>query len=100
MLFSGERIDAAEALRLGLVNRVVPASELQGVVDKLARTIAGNAPLSVTGMKLIANNVLRDPADRDMAAVLQAVATCFDSADYTEGRTAFMQKRAPVFQGR
>ena len=43
---------------------------------------------------------LRDPADRAMAAVDQAVATCFDSEDYREGRTAFMEKRAPKFQGR
>ncbi|MGI4953882.1 MAG: enoyl-CoA hydratase [Janthinobacterium lividum] len=99
LLFSGDRIDAAEALRLKLVNRVVPAAELEATVDKLARTIAGNAPLSVTGMKLISNNVLLDPAQRDMAAVDQAVLICFDSADYTEGRTAFMEKRKPAFRG-
>ena len=100
MLFSGERIDAAEAQRIGLVNRVVPADGLDAAVDKLARTIAGNAPLSVRGMKLIVNHTQRDPADRDMDAVHAAVATCFDSADYTEGRTAFMEKRRAAFQGR
>ena len=100
MLFSGERIDAAEAQRIGLVNRVVPADALEDTVAALARTIAGNAPLSVSGMKLIVNNTQRDPADRDMDAVAATIATCFDSADYTEGRTAFMQKRRPVFQGR
>jgi enoyl-CoA hydratase/carnithine racemase len=51
-------------------------------------------------MKLIVNNTVRDPADRDMAAVQAAIATCFDSADYTEGRTAFMEKRKPAFTGR
>ena len=100
MLFTGDRIDAAEALRLRLVNRVVPAAELSATVDKIARTIAGNAPLSTTGMKLISNNVLLDPAERDMGAVDQAVLTCFDSVDYTEGRTAFMEKRKPNFQGK
>ncbi len=100
MLFTGDRIDAAEALRLKLVNRVVPVAELSAAVDKIARTIAGNAPLSTTGMKLISNNVLLDPAERDMAAVDQAVLTCFDSVDYTEGRTAFMEKRKPNFQGK
>ena len=100
LLFTGDRIDAAEALRLKLVNRVVPAAELSATVDKIARTIAGNAPLSTTGMKLISNNVLLDPADRDMEAVDRAVLTCFDSVDYTEGRTAFMEKRKPNFQGK
>ena len=100
MLFTGDRIDAAEALRLKLVNRVVPAAELSAAVDKIARTIAGNAPLSTRGMKIISNNVLLDQAERDMGAVDQAVLTCFDSADYTEGRTAFMEKRKPNFQGK
>ena len=75
-------------------------NRIAATVDKLARTIANNAPLSVRGMKLVVNTVLRDPDERDMAAVHQAVAACFDSADYTEGRTAFMEKRKPVFQGR
>lgn len=100
MLFSGERISAAEALRIGLVNRVVPGPELDDIVTGLARSIAGNAPLSVRGMKLVVEQALRDPADRDMAAVDQAVATCFDSTDYREGRTAFMEKRTPAFKGR
>ncbi len=99
ILFTGERFGAREAERIGLVNQVVPDAELDAAVDKLARTIAGNAPLSVHGMKFILGQTQRDPADRDMDGVLQAVATCFDSADYTEGRTAFMEKRKPQFQG-
>ena len=100
LLFSAGRIKAAEALRIGLVNQVVPDAELAGAVDILARTIAGNAPLSVRGMKRVVNELMRDPADRDMAAVHGVVAACFDSQDYREGRTAFMEKRPPAFQGR
>lgn len=99
LLFTGERIDAHEAARIGLVNQVVPAAALEDTVAALARTIAANAPLSITGMKLILRQATLDPADRDVDAVARAVAACFDSADYTEGRTAFMEKRKPVFRG-
>ena len=100
MLLTGDRLGAAEAERIGLVNQTVPDAELDSTVDKLARTIAGNAPLSVKGMKFILAQTLKDPAERDMDGVRTAIDTCFDSADYTEGRTAFMEKRKPAFNGR
>ncbi len=100
ILMTGERFAAAEAERMGLVNRVVPVAELEAAVQKLAATMAANAPLSLVANKLTVRTALRDPADRDMEAVRAAFAACFDSADYREGRRAFMEKRKPAFTGR
>jgi enoyl-CoA hydratase/carnithine racemase len=100
ILYTGTRIGAEEAARIGLINRVVPEDSLADAVLDLAHTIAGNAPLSIAANKLCIDNVLKDPADRDLDAIARAGRTCLDSADYREGRTAFMEKRQPRFQGR
>jgi enoyl-CoA hydratase/carnithine racemase len=99
ILYTGQRIDAREAERIGLVNRVVPDEDLSETVVDIARTIADNAPLSVHASKITINQVLRDPGGRDMAAIEQATEDCFNSHDYREGRTAFMEKRPPRFRG-
>jgi enoyl-CoA hydratase len=100
ILYTGKRIDAVEAERIGLINKMVSDEELNEAVLDIARTIADNAPLSVAASKLTITEVLKDPADRDMDAVREAGKLCFDSADYKEGRSAFMEKRRPVFTGR
>jgi enoyl-CoA hydratase/carnithine racemase len=100
ILYTGTRIGADEAARIGLINKVVPEEKLADAVLELARTIAGNAPLSIAANKLCIDNILKDPADRDLDAIARAGRTCLDSADYREGRTAFMEKRQPRFQGR
>jgi enoyl-CoA hydratase len=99
LLFTGSRIDAEEAQRIGLVNRVVPDQDLSDTVLELARRIADNAPLSVRAAKRAVNAAVKSESERDAAAVHAAVAACFDSADYREGRTAFMEKRTPRFTG-
>jgi enoyl-CoA hydratase/carnithine racemase len=100
ILYTAKRIDAAEAERIGLINKMVTEDDLNDVVLEIARTIADNAPLSVAASKVTISEVLKDPADRDMEAVRAAGKLCFDSADYKEGRRAFMEKRRPVFVGR
>ena len=100
ILYTANRIGAREAERIGLINQAVPEAALDDTVMTIARTIADNAPLSVAASKLTIAEVMKDPADRHMEAVRAAGALCFDSADYREGRAAFLEKRRPVFVGR
>jgi enoyl-CoA hydratase len=100
ILYTARRIDAAEAQRIGLINQMVSDEDLNETVLDIARTIADNAPLSVAASKLTINELLKDESRRDTAAMRRAMETCFNSADYREGRTAFMEKRAPRWTGR
>jgi len=99
MFFTGRQFDAREAEKMGLVNRVVADDALESTVEEMARTIAGNAPLTVRCAKLVVGEALKDFADRDALACDRAVAACFASDDYREGQAAFMEKRKPRFIG-
>jgi enoyl-CoA hydratase len=100
ILFSARRLPAAEALRIGLVNRVVAGPRLEDEVMELARSIRANAPLTVTACKAAIREALRDPDRRDLARVAELVEACFGSDDYQEGQRAFREKRTPRFSGR
>lgn len=100
IFYTARPFKAAEAQTMGLVNRVVPAAELESYVRDYATMIAGNAPLTIGAVKITVDELMKEEKLRDLSKADAAVDRCFKSADYVEGRTAFMEKRKPNFQGR
>jgi enoyl-CoA hydratase/carnithine racemase len=99
ILFSARFLDAEEALRIGLINKIVPRDELEETVRDYANGVGGNAPLTIKAVKASVQEWLRAPEKRDHEKINTLINRCFDSKDYAEGRRAFMEKRKPVFTG-
>jgi enoyl-CoA hydratase/carnithine racemase len=99
IFYTARQFTAAEALTMGLVNRVLPDGELEKYVKDYADTIAGNAPLTIKAVKAVVGEMMKDESRRDLDRAQEAVDACFKSRDYEEGRKAFMEKRKPVFTG-
>jgi len=99
IFYTARQFDAQEAHAMGLVNRVVPAGELETYVKSITDMICANAPLTIKAVKFTVGEMLKDESKRNLARSVELVEQCFASRDYTEGRTAFMEKRKPVFTG-
>ncbi len=99
LLFSGDIIDAAEALRIGLVNKVCKQDELLDKCMVLAEKIASRGPLAVKLCKEAVNNGMEMELSRACQYEADLFSLCFASAEQKEGMSAFLEKRAPKFKG-
>ncbi len=100
LIFTGARLKAAQALELGLLNRVVPGAELQAAVRELAATLAAKPPLALRFAKRAIDQGLQTDLSTAMDFELYAASILFASEDRKEGMRAFIEKRPPQFIGR
>lgn len=100
MFFLGDAIDAQEALRLGLVNRVVPPEELEKATRQLALRLRDAPPISIAAAKHAVYMSDEESLERMLQYEMDAQLRCFESQDGREGLRAFLEKRPPRFQGR
>jgi enoyl-CoA hydratase len=100
LCLTGEMIDAREALRIGLVARVVPLSELMSEAKRIANLIASKAPLAIAACKRVINNGAHLSIDDALELEALEFGTLVDTEDIREGTGAFLEKRKPVWKGR
>lgn len=100
LFYSGEPIDPARALAIGLVEHVVADAALDDVVAAYCARVAAAAPLTLKAVKVAAREIARAGDDYDQDLCERLAMDCFASEDYAEGRRAFREKRKPVFKGR
>jgi enoyl-CoA hydratase/carnithine racemase len=99
IIFTGRTLSAQECLELGLVNRVVPDEKLMEETRALAEEIAGNAPLAVRAAKRMMRMGLSEEFDDHVHHVYLQLLPLFESKDFREGMSAFLEKRKPKFEG-
>ena len=99
IMYLGRRYPADEALAMGLVHRVLDDAELESFVSEVINTLCQNAPLAILNSKTIVEEFVKAAGVPDHARMSAAMERCTKSADYEEGRRAFMEKRRPRFTG-
>jgi len=100
MVFTGETITAKEAERLGLVNKAVPASELEATVKKYCETLMSKSPIALKMAKEAINRGIEVDLPTGLILEREASAVCGTSEDSKEGINAFIEKRKPQFKGK
>ena len=100
LIYTANIIDAQEALRIGLVNKVVPQAELMDVVMKVAKTITKKAPVAVQLAKTAINRGINCDVVTGISYEAEVFGLCFATADQKEGMKAFIEKRKPTFEGK
>jgi enoyl-CoA hydratase len=100
LIFTGERVGAEEAYRLGLVDRIVPQAELVDEAIKVARNLAGKAPRAIALAKMAINEGISLPLDEAIELEAQLFGQAAATQDRREGATAFLEKRQPKWSGR
>lgn len=100
LFYTARRLDTAEAQAIGFLDRVTPAAALMEEARALAETIAAQAPLTMRAAKAAIAHAAGLPGAPSLPQCETLADACFDSADYVEGRAAFLEKRTPIFKGR
>jgi len=100
MIFTGDMITAADAERMGLVNKVVPAAKLNETVEDLAKKIQGRSSIILKLAKSALNQSMEVGQSAGLSYELEAFALCFSTEDQKEGMRAFIEKRQPIYKGR
>jgi enoyl-CoA hydratase len=100
LILTGEIIPASEALRIGLVEEVVPPDRLLPRAEQIAKAIAAQAPLAIAKSLEAVHSGYDLPLDEAMALEAALFGLCCGTADKAEGTSAFLEKRVPVWQGK